>query len=434
MPQLDVHSSGQIAATADQVWALIRDFCGAWHPAIATMAAEYDDSGRLIRRFTVKGDEGVYRERLTWFSDSDRSMAYTHIEGIQGVKSYDARMQISADSNTHCTMAMSARLTAPEPRASGIALGTKSIFDSAIEAIRNLVKDSTVQIHNDSPTTSNTLPRLHTIDSNPPLSVSVCESPDNTKDTLCLFLHGIGGNRSNWDEQLSAVAPCCNAAALDLRGYGDSALGEKQSTVDDYCSDILRVADSLGAKKLILCGLSYGAWIATSFAMRHASRLAALVLSGGCTGMSEAGQDEREAFRKSREGPLSEGQTPADFAPAVVDVLAGPQMTDHVKNELLNSMRAIPSKTYADALKCFTNPTEQFDFTALDMPVLLMTGDSDKLAPPDEIEQVAARIFEASPNPDVRYECLQNAGHVCNLEAPNAYNAPLIELIQRVVE
>jgi hypothetical protein len=48
------------------------------------------------------------------------------------------------------------------------------------------------------------------------------------------------------------------------------------------------------------------------------------VLSGGCTGMSEAGPDEREAFRVSREVPLNAGQVPADFAPAVVKVLAGP--------------------------------------------------------------------------------------------------------------
>ena len=59
--------------------------------------------------------------------------------------------------------------------------------------------------------------------------------------------------------------------------------------MDGYCADILRVAKVLGARRLVLVGLSYGAWIATSFAMRHSDTLAGLVLSGGCTGMSEAG-------------------------------------------------------------------------------------------------------------------------------------------------
>jgi len=167
--------------------------------------------------------------------------------------------------------------------------------------------------------------------------------------------------------------------------------------------------------------------------MRHPDRLAALVLSGGCTGMSEAGKDERDSFRQSREVPMSEGRTPADFAPGVVEILAGPDITDSVKEALLSSMQDISSETYADALRCFTNPTEKFDFVKLTMPVLLMTGGSDKLAPPEQIKQVAQRIHASSPNADVRYECLSRAGHVCNLEVPDAYNTPLIELIQRVL-
>jgi len=167
--------------------------------------------------------------------------------------------------------------------------------------------------------------------------------------------------------------------------------------------------------------------------MRHPQRLAALVLSGGCTGMSEASTEEREGFRRSREVPMSEGKTPSDFAPDVVKILAGPDCTEQVKAQLLESMQTIASETYADALRCFTNPTETFDFASITMPVLLMTGDADKLAPPQEIKQIATRIHNASPSPDVRFECLHRAGHLCNLEAPQAYNTPLLELIKRVL-
>jgi len=428
-----VHSSGQIPVTADRVWSVVRDFCGTWHPAVTTLTAESDDAGGLIRAFTVKGEQTIYRERLTWFSDSEQSMYYTHIGGISGVESYNARLSVSADNDTQCTFTMSARLAAPEPRATEIAKGTKSIFDDAIATVASLATSTDTKSLVSSSAVSNDLPSSHFIDGSPSLALSLCEGPADATNTLCLFLHGIGGNRSNWNGQLDAVSRHCNAAALDLRGYGDSALGEKQSSVDDYCTDILRAARFLDAEKLILCGLSYGAWIATSFAMRHPDRLAALVLSGGCTGMSEAEKHERDAFRQSRELPMNNGQTPADFAHNVIEIIAGPMISEDAHNELLASMRAIPSTTYADALRCFTNPTEQFDFTALSMPVLLMTGDSDRLAPPQEINQVATRIFNASPAPDVRYECLKDAGHVCNLEAPDAYNAPLIELIKRVM-
>jgi pimeloyl-ACP methyl ester carboxylesterase len=179
-------------------------------------------------------------------------------------------------------------------------------------------------------------------------------------------------------------------------------------------------------------GLSYGSWIATSFAMRHPEMLDALVLSGGCTGMSEAGPDEREAFRISREVPLNAGQVPADFAPAVVKVLAGPEADATAVKALFESMAAIPATTYRDALHCFTNPLERFDFAKLTMPVLMMTGEHDRLAPPSEIRGVAGRIWDAAPRPDVRFEIIPGAGHVCNVEKPEIYNRHLLTFLNRL--
>jgi pimeloyl-ACP methyl ester carboxylesterase len=222
------------------------------------------------------------------------------------------------------------------------------------------------------------------------------------------------------------------AAAMDLRGYGESALGGTQSTIEDHCHDILRVMEVTGKENVVLAGLSYGAWIATSFAMRHGDRLAGLILSGGCTGMSEASSDEREAFRRNREVPLNAGKAPADFAPAVVNFIASPEAIPEVRKALLESMSAIPAATYRDALVCFTNPEERFDFSLLNLPVLLMTGEHDKLATPAEIGGVAQRIHHLSPRADVRFEAIGGAGHVCNLEAPDRYNTVLSEFLGRL--
>lgn len=43
-----VHVIGHAAAKPDAVWA-VRDFCGAWHPAIDRIAPERDAQGALIR-------------------------------------------------------------------------------------------------------------------------------------------------------------------------------------------------------------------------------------------------------------------------------------------------------------------------------------------------------------------------------------------------
>ena len=49
-----------------------------------------------------------------------------------------------------------------------------------------------------------------------------------------------------------------------------------------------------------------------------------------------------------------------------------------------------------------------------------------------EIRRVAERIHWAAAWPDVRFEEIAGAGHVCNLERPGAYNAVLAAFLGRV--
>ncbi len=432
-----VESTATSEASPDAVWAVAGDFFKPWHPAIATMAAE----PHRIRAFTVRGEEKTYRERLTYISQSDRTYAYAHVAGIKGVDLYNAQLSVSPGEGGGSVITMSAELSAPDGRAEEIAAGTQAIFDDGVQSLAKVSSPDAIRdASSEMPAPEADAPikpgnnyastEVLTLDTRPNLTLSLTRPKSGP---LCLFLHGIGGARTNWDAQLTATAPHTRAAALDLRGYGVSDLGDEQTNIVDYCTDILRICEVLHVDKLILCGLSYGSWIATSFAMRYPDMLAGLVLSGGCTGMSEAAAEERSAFREAREAPLDAGKTPADFAPEVVDVIAGPNASDAARADLLASMSAIPAATYRDALACFTNPKEKFDFRRLTMPVLMMTGEHDRLAPPSEIRAVAGRIHDHAPDPDVQFEIINGAGHVCNVEAPEAYNAHLIPFIKRLV-
>ena len=427
MPRQVVQVRADLAQAPDRVWQTLRDFAAPWHPWIATMLAERGPHGAPIRAFTVKGEDTPYREQQTYLSDSDRVLGYRHLEGIADCQAYDARVHVTPREGGGSHIDWSTTVVAAEPRLTAICTGTRAVFEAGIAELARLPRTDPPP-----PAPDGTRARVETLifDDLPRLALSV--TPDLGDGRLCLFLHGIGGRRSNWQAQLEAVGPTMRAAALDLRGYGDSSLGARQSMIDDYCADILRVAEKLGARRLVLVGLSYGSWIATSFAMRHPGMLDALVLSGGCTGMSEADPEERENFRVSREVPLDAGQVPADFAPSVVAVIAGPNADEATRQALFDSMAAIPVATYRDALNCFTNPLERFDFARLTMPVLMMTGTHDRLAPPVEIRGVAARICDAAPLPDVRFEMIAGAGHVCNLENPAIYTSHLLDLLRRL--
>lgn len=426
MPSQSVQVEGHVAATPEAVWAVAGDFCSAWHPAIATMAAERAADGSLVRCFTVQGEPTIYRERLFYFSDSDRTLGYSHVEGIRGADRYIGKFAVTPATSGGSTITWDAEISAADGRLQEIAAGTEYIFQSGIDALSRL--DLRVQpIATSAANTTGWQPQSLVLDGTPRIALDMT---GENGGPICLFLHGIGGARGNWKSQMAAVRGIGRGAALDLRGYGGSAIGPAPSTVDDYCSDILRVMAMLGAARIVLCGLSYGAWIATSFALRYPDKVAGLVLSGGCTGMSEAGAAERRAFRESREVPIQQGRTPADFAPAVIDVIAGPNASETVRADLLQSMSAIPVATYRDALYCFTNPSERFDFSRLGMPVLLMTGEHDRLATPAEIRNVARRIADTAPAPNVRFEVIPGAGHVCNLEAPADYNRLLTAFLR----
>jgi pimeloyl-ACP methyl ester carboxylesterase len=402
--------SRRIAAPAEAIWNVVRDFCGAWHPDIAWMKRERGPGGAEVRCFQAKGEKATYREQLTYFSDSDRVLHYQHIEGIAGVSMYHAQLGVNPDGQ----VLWRAEIEADEPRVSQIAEGSKLIFDRGLDALQHVLAGSN-----------------QFVSGTPQLAITLT---GDRPGPLLVFLHGIGGSRRNWGRQVAALQDKVQCAALDLRGYGDSAIGAAQSRIGDYCDDLLRVMAHCGKEKAILCGLSYGSWMAASFAMRHPERLVGLVFSGGCTGMSEASAAEREAFLESRQKPLDAGRTPADFATEVVRTIAGPDAQEGVLGELHDAMASIPASTYRDAVWCFTHPEERLDFSRIRCPVLLMTGEFDRLASPSEIRGVAERIEAASPAPNVRFEVIAGAGHVCNIESPSTYNSLLKQFVGAIVQ
>jgi hypothetical protein len=103
-----VYRSAVIAAPADKVWELVRDFNALprWHPAIADSTIEGglpSDRVGCVRRFTLRGDGGLLREQLLALSDADRSYTYNILISPMPVANYIATIrftQITAGNKT----------------------------------------------------------------------------------------------------------------------------------------------------------------------------------------------------------------------------------------------------------------------------------------------------------------------------------------------
>jgi pimeloyl-ACP methyl ester carboxylesterase len=99
-----------------------------------------------------------------------------------------------------------------------------------------------------------------------------------------LFVHGNGGNRSQWAEQLAHFSASRGVAALDLSGMGDSELLPGGAIrVEGFAADVEAAADALGFGRYVLVGHSYGGAVVAACAGRRPDRVAAVVFAD-CAG------------------------------------------------------------------------------------------------------------------------------------------------------
>jgi hypothetical protein len=91
------YASAVLPATADEVWAYLRDFANIaeWHPAIASGEMEEGSGDRVgsIRRLQGPGGE-TFRERLLALDDSERSCTYEFVESPFPVRRYQATLRV----------------------------------------------------------------------------------------------------------------------------------------------------------------------------------------------------------------------------------------------------------------------------------------------------------------------------------------------------
>ena len=106
---IKVYTSSVIDASADAVWAHIRDFNGMpkWHPAIAESRIEGNwpsDRVGCIRNFQLR-DGGNIREQLLTLSDYDYQCTYSILESSMGVDNYIATLKLTPVTDGNRTFA-----------------------------------------------------------------------------------------------------------------------------------------------------------------------------------------------------------------------------------------------------------------------------------------------------------------------------------------
>ena len=238
-----------------------------------------------------------------------------------------------------------------------------------------------------------------------------------------VFIHGWTLDLDAWEPQ-APLATTMRVIRYDRRGFGLS--GGAPGRVPDL-EDLARLLEHLGVESATLVGLSQGARVALAFALRHPSRASALVLDGPPdetgTGASAADEDFSiaefrrmvaeqgvEAFRRAwRDHPLMRLHT----GDAAMRALADRILARYPARDLAAAPDAPPAPAGATALARFARP------------VLVMNGELDTRARRRAGEALARAL------PDAERIVLPGAGHLPNLDAPDAYNDALREFVRR---
>lgn len=248
---------------------------------------------------------------------------------------------------------------------------------------------------------------------------------DSCDKPVLLLIHGFPLNSNLWAPQIDDLANFVRVIAPDLRGYGHSGVIPGPYSVQvlaDDCADLLGQLNV--ATPFVVCGLSMGGYVAFDFYRRYSEHVAGLILAST---RAAADSDEAKANRdKMAETVQRQGATAVAEAMLPKMLASGNYENDQ---ELVTFVRDMMENSSVEgivgALAAMRDrPDSTATLAEIDVPVLIIHGADDQLIPVAEAEAMAQAI------PDARLVIIPDAGHLPNLEQPDAFNDAVIDFLE----
>jgi 3-oxoadipate enol-lactonase len=202
-------------------------------------------------------------------------------------------------------------------------------------------------------------------------------------------------------------------------------------TLADLVEDTRTLLDDLGLQRVVLAGMSVGAFMAIEFALTYPERLAGLVLIDGKAApyTDEQRADYVPGFRKCD----IDGPVPRDFAEWDAHYCFGP--TTIKRNRALVDTwidrwtTLIPARAvWHQALSWLDKPDRTARLPEIETPTLIIHGEEDVPLP------IAQAIDMLHHLPEATFVKVRGAGHSSNLESPTVVNRALGSFMARVFD
>jgi 3-oxoadipate enol-lactonase len=234
------------------------------------------------------------------------------------------------------------------------------------------------------------------------------EGPENAP--ALVLVNSLGTDARIWDEVIARFSARYRVISYDKRGHGLSGAPDGDYRLDDHVDDLCGLLECLGIGRLALAGVSVGGMIAQGFALRHADRLAALILCDTAAKIGEA-QMWSERIATVRDKGLA----------AIAEPVMARWFTERFRREQAvelegwrNMLLRTPVGGYAGTCAALRDADLRGPVASIAAPTLVIVGEQDLSTPVQLVSGMAQTIAGA------QFAVIPDCGHIPSIEQPQA--------------
>lgn len=227
-----------------------------------------------------------------------------------------------------------------------------------------------------------------------------------------VLLHPFPVHHEFWLPVADALATRYRLILPDLRGHGDSGVGDGPATMEKHAADLRAVMDDADVGRAPLIGVSIGGYLLFEFWRKYRGRVAAL---GLCNTKAPADNAEARAGRLQAANDVLERGTEPFFESMAQRVLA--KSTQESRPDLveaaLRMMRKMSPDDVAQVQRGMADRPDSVEtLKTINVPTLLVTGDEDPMTGTKEAELMRQHIAGS------QLRVIPKAGHYSPWEQP----------------
>jgi 3-oxoadipate enol-lactonase len=235
-----------------------------------------------------------------------------------------------------------------------------------------------------------------------------------------IFSNSLATNLAMWDRQARGLARSHRVLRYDQRGHGATEATPGRYTFELLIADAIALMDALGIAKTSFAGLSIGGATALGLAQKHPERLdRVIVCDSPCQSTPTTAQqwEERIAVAEQQGMDALVEPTMARWFPPEI-IKGNPPYLDQVRQ----MVRTTPVQGFIGCAAALADHNFAATASTVTRPVLFMVGEKDGVTP-----AAMRKMHEALPGS--LYVELPGAGHISNLDRPQAFNRAIEDFL-----